>query len=219
MRREYAHSRPLTAAIFAGILIIVGSLFALPMLVSTANAAEPVITRANYVGGIAGNSPALLFIHGSFGVARSPIVTLGDISTATKSGTPATPDLVVTSFSATDIVVKVSHPADSGLAPASYLLSVKSFDSATRESEPADFVLALGSTELGFVEFVGAIDAIQPQALTVAGRTVEIDAHTIFGGAGNPKSVADLLVGASVDVTSRLQADGTFLATSIIALP
>jgi hypothetical protein len=66
-------------------------------------AKETVITQASYVSGAAPNAPATLLIHGSFAAGHIPVVRLGDISTATTSGTPLSPDLVVTSFSTSDI--------------------------------------------------------------------------------------------------------------------
>jgi hypothetical protein len=144
-------------------------------------------------------------------------VTLGDISTATTSGNPASPDLVVASFSTTDIAVTVSHPLDSGLVPGTYRLDVRTFDAAERESHTAHFYLALSASDLG-VGFVldGPIEAIAPPALTVGGKTVITDAKTKFGGAGSPGSLADLHVGDQVQVTAQVQADGSLLASSIV---
>ena len=88
----------------------------------------PRITRADAIGDLTKNAPVTLFIHGhGFGVGRTPAVKLGDLSTVTQSGSPATPDLTVSSYSTTDIVVTINHPVDSKLMPASYPLRVLTF--------------------------------------------------------------------------------------------
>lgn len=88
----------------------------------------PRITRADAIGDLTKNAPVTLFIHGhGFGVGRTPAVKLGDLSTVTQSGSPATPDLTVSSYSTTDIVATINHPVDSKLMPASYPLRVLTF--------------------------------------------------------------------------------------------
>jgi hypothetical protein len=206
----------------SGTVIALRTLTLISFLACTANTAlarDSLITRANYVSSAPANAPAILRIHGSFGVGNIPVVTLGDISTATMSGNPASADLVVTSFSTTDIVVTVPHPIDSGLLPATYRLNVRTFDAATREWNAVNFDLALGAP-FGAV-FSGSVTAIPPSGstLTVLGRTVIVDANTKFGGAGNPLSLADLKVGDRVEIGGQLQADGSVLALSIVRLP
>ena len=187
--------------------------------VDGALAKHSLITRASYVGGDTPNAPAFLLIHGSFAAGNTPIVTLGDISTATTSGNPASPDLVVTSFSTTDIAVTVNHPFDSGLLPATYLLEVKTFDAAEREWQAVTFYLSLGSSDLGVSAFSGSIAAIAAPSFTVGGKTVTVTAQTKFSGAGAPRSFTDLQIGDRVEVTGQLQADGSVLAVSVVRLP
>ena len=97
---------------------------------NNAQAEISLITRAAYVGGQIANSPSQLLIHGNFSNGNTPVVKLGDVSTATSGGSP---DLVVTSFSTTDITVVVKHPLVSGLLPAVYRLEVRTFDAAEGE--------------------------------------------------------------------------------------
>jgi Domain of unknown function (DUF5666) len=181
-------------------------------------AADSVITRASYTGGVAANAAAALSIHGSFAAGNTPVVTLGDISTATSSGNPPSSDLVVTSFSTTDIVVTVSHPLDSGLIPATYRLVVRNFDAAEREWRTVTSYLAISTADLGLDQVSGPITAIAPPSFTVGNKIVTIDAHTKFSGAGNPKSLADLQVGDKVQVTGQLRPDGSLLASAVVRL-
>jgi hypothetical protein len=193
------------------------------ILACTTNGAlakQSLITRVSYVGGATPNVPALLLIHGSFAAGNLPVVTLGDISTATTSGNPASPDLVVTSFSTTDIVITVSHPLDSGILPATYRLEVRTFDASEREWHGVKFDVALGVLDLGLGGvFTGPVEAIVPPNATIGGRTVAFTAQTKFSGAGNPTGFADLNIGDKVEVFGPLQADGTVLALAIVRLP
>lgn len=88
-----------------------------------------VIFRVDVEGDVGSNTAALMFIHGAgFATDDSPLVVLGELSTATTSGSPATADLTVQSYGPTDIVVSLDHPLASGIIPASYALKVKTFE-------------------------------------------------------------------------------------------
>lgn len=108
---------------------------------------DPRILRVDVAGDVTQNTPATLFIHGTgFGTARTPVVVLGQISTVTKSGTPATADLTVQpGFGPTDIVVTLNHPADSGLIPASYPLAVRTFEGHHSEGEWTSIDITIGA--------------------------------------------------------------------------
>jgi Domain of unknown function (DUF5666) len=191
---------------------------------NNAQAGDTLITRAAYVGGQIANSPSLLLIHGNFSNGNTPVVKLGDVSTATTSGNPASPDLAVTSFSTTDITVVVNHPLVSGLLPAVYRLDVRTFDAAEREWHADHIDLPLGASDLGLLVFNGTIFSVAAPNFTVANVTVGnvtvvTDNTTVFGGAGNPKSLSDIKVGDRVVVTVQKQADGTLLASSVARLP
>lgn len=185
---------------------------------TTALASESVISQATYVPGPDSNSATIL-IHGRFAAGNIPVVKLGDISTATTSGAPPSPDLVVASFSTTDIVVTVSHPIDSGVLPATYRLAVRTFDAAEREWNSAAIDLSIAASDVGFVVFSGPVEAIVVDGLTVGGKRVALTSQTKFSGAGSPARVADLHVGDRVAVTAQLVADNPPFASAIVRLP
>jgi len=89
----------------------------------------PVIFRVDVEGDVGTNAAALMFIHGAgFATGDTPLVVLGELSTKTASGSPATADLTVQSYGPTDIVVSLDHPLTSGIISASYALKVKTYE-------------------------------------------------------------------------------------------
>ena len=178
-----------------------------------------VITRASFISGAGLNAPATLLIHGSFGAGNIPVVRLGDVSTATTSGTPASPDLVVTSFSTTDIAVTVSNPIDSGILPATYRLQVRTFNAAEREWNAAEIDLSIAASDVGALVFSGVVEALALPSVTVGGKVVAVTPQTRISSGGSPVSLADLHAGDRIAVTAQAQADGSLLALAIVRLP
>jgi hypothetical protein len=125
----------------SGVASALKTLTLMSFLVYAANTAlaNSLVTRADYVGSPTANAPAIILIPGNFAVGSIPVVTLGDISTATTSGNPALADLVVKSYSTTDIAVTVSHPLDSGLLLGTYRLDVRTAPCGVplRQGQPA----------------------------------------------------------------------------------
>ncbi|HEX9576965.1 MAG TPA: DUF5666 domain-containing protein, partial [Myxococcales bacterium] len=67
----------------------------------------------------------------------------------------------------------------------------------------------------GNAHFEGKVTAVGDHSLTVNDKTIAVDANTEFGGAGDPKSLADLHVGDAVEVEFVTAADGSLLAKEI----
>ncbi len=67
----------------------------------------------------------------------------------------------------------------------------------------------------GNAHFEGKVTAVGDHSLTVNDKTIAVDANTEFGGAGDPKSLADLHVGDLVEVEVVTAADGSLLAKEI----
>jgi hypothetical protein len=65
----------------------------------------------------------------------------------------------------------------------------------------------------------GKVTAVAAHSLTVNDKVIAVDASTEFGGAGDPKSLADLHVGDVVEVDVVTAADGSLLAKEIERLP
>jgi hypothetical protein len=56
-------------------------------------------------------------------------------------------------------------------------------------------------------------------AVGVSDTTIDVDAHTTYGGVGDPRSLADFNPGDTVGVCAAKQADGSLLAASVTRLP
>jgi hypothetical protein len=65
----------------------------------------------------------------------------------------------------------------------------------------------------------GKVTALAAHSLTVGDKVIAVDASTAFGGAGDPKSLADLKVGDVVEADVVTAADSTLLAKEIERLP
>ena len=73
----------------------------------------------------------------------------------------------------------------------------------------------------GAVELHGVIKSLAAdgKSFTINDATIAVNDKTAFGGAGDPKSLADFKVGDAVGVKAAKQADGSLVALGVFRLP